>query len=130
MTDTKQQNLETRGRQCPVHDGPASVSYDPATAARGKQAGSFSLHREETIKKRSGLKSWTPIPSPYENGRMTILQTTSGRPNRSDAIPAGDGITNLMKYATGLPPLQPCGSVTTLTVREVDGTRIWCWNGR
>lgn len=27
-----------------------------------------------------------------------------------------------MKYATGLPPLQPCGSVTTLTVREVDGT--------
>lgn len=53
---------------------------------------------------------------------MTILQTTlrKTKPLR-EAAPAGDGITNLMKYATGLPPLQPCGTVTTLTVRNVDG---------
>lgn len=40
-----------------------------------------------------------------------------------DASPAGDGITNLMKYATGLDPLKPCGSVTTLTVREESGAQ-------
>lgn len=37
------------------------------------------------------------------------------------ASPAGDGIPNLMKYATGLDPVKPCGSVTTLTVRDKDG---------
>ncbi|MEI3568654.1 MAG: BACON domain-containing protein [Akkermansia muciniphila] len=35
-----------------------------------------------------------------------------------DAVPAGDGITNLMKYATGQDPLKPCGSVTKVTLEE------------
>lgn len=39
------------------------------------------------------------------------------------ASPAGDGISNLMKYATGLDPLKPCGSVTTLTVRKEEGSQ-------
>ena len=38
-----------------------------------------------------------------------------------DACPAGDGISNLMKYATGMDPNQPCGSVTKLAVREEAG---------
>ena len=38
--------------------------------------------------------------------------------------PAGDGVTNLMKYATGLDPLKPCGSVTKVSVEEgVEGSR-------
>lgn len=36
----------------------------------------------------------------------------------ADAAPAGDGVTNLMKYATGLDPLKPCGSVTRVTAEE------------
>ena len=36
----------------------------------------------------------------------------------ADASPAGDGMTNLMKYATGLDPLKPCGSVTKVEVEE------------
>lgn len=31
---------------------------------------------------------------------------------------AGDNITNLMKYATGLDPLKPCGNVTSLALKE------------
>ena len=42
----------------------------------------------------------------------------------ADAAPAGDGVTNLMKYATGLDPLKPCGSVTKVSVEEgVEGSR-------
>lgn len=42
----------------------------------------------------------------------------------ADAAPAGDGIANLMKYATGLDPLKPCGAVTNVTVEEgADGSR-------
>lgn len=42
----------------------------------------------------------------------------------ADASPAGDGVTNLMKYATGLDPLKPCGSVTKVSVEEgADGNR-------
>ena len=40
-----------------------------------------------------------------------------------DACPAGDGITNLMKYATGLNPNKPCGSVTKLTIQEDGGKK-------
>ena len=36
----------------------------------------------------------------------------------ADAVPAGDGIPNLMKYATGQDPLKPCGSVTKVTLEE------------
>ena len=37
------------------------------------------------------------------------------------AAPAGDGVSNLMKYATGLDPLKPCGSVTRLVLRREGG---------
>lgn len=36
----------------------------------------------------------------------------------ADAAPSGDGVTNLMKYATGLDPLKPCGSVTRVTAEK------------
>ena len=35
--------------------------------------------------------------------------------------PAGDGIPNLLKYATGLDPLKPCGSVVRVTAEEAGG---------
>lgn len=36
--------------------------------------------------------------------------------------PAGDGIPNLLKYATGLDPLKPCGSVVQVSAEETDGS--------
>ena len=41
-----------------------------------------------------------------------------------NACPAGDGISNLMKYATGLPAGKPCGSVTSLSVEERNGNHF------
>ena len=43
---------------------------------------------------------------------------TAGNQTAPEAAPSGDGIVNLMKYATGLDPLRPCGSVTSVTARE------------
>lgn len=49
---------------------------------------------------------------------------TGGTGRLRMAAPAGDGVTNLMKYATGLDPLKPCGSVTKVSVEEgVEGSR-------
>ncbi len=45
-------------------------------------------------------------------------------PDLSDpeATPAGDGVSNLMKYALGLPPLEPAGRLPIETdIREFDG---------
>lgn len=99
-----------------------SVSYDPVTAAPWQQAGSFSLHLEEAAGKSALVLSWIPTPSPYEKWKTDHFTDDIPEDQTApDAAPAGDGISNLMKYATGLPPLQPCGSVTTLTVRNVHG---------
>lgn len=43
---------------------------------------------------------------------------TAGDQTAPEAAPSGDGIVNLMKYATGLDPLRPCGSVTSVTAKE------------
>lgn len=35
--------------------------------------------------------------------------------------PAGDGIPNLLKYATGLDPLKPCGNVVQISTEKTNG---------
>lgn len=101
-----------------------SVSYDAASAQAWTQAGGFSLQREDAAGRCALVLNWTRTPSPYEKwkndhfpGGTPEDQTAPG------ACPAGDGITNLMKYATGLDPNKPCGSVTKLTAREENGER-------
>lgn len=57
----------------------------------------------------SGYDKWVEDAFPPDTGSDRTA---------ADAAPAGDGVTNLMKYATGLDPLKPCGNVTKATVRE------------
>lgn len=65
-----------------------------------------------------------PAPTGYDKWKQDNFP--DGTPDDQmapDACPAGDGVTNLMKYATGLDPNKPCGSVTELTIREEDGKK-------
>lgn len=65
-----------------------------------------------------------PAPTGYDKWKQDNFP--DGTPDDQmapDACPAGDGVTNLMKYATGLNPNKPCGSVTELTIREEDGKK-------
>lgn len=65
-----------------------------------------------------------PAPTGYDKWKQDNFP--DGTPDDQmapDACPAGDGVTNLMKYATGLNPNKPCGSVTELAIREEDGKK-------
>ena len=69
-------------------------------------------------------QSGKPAPAGYDKWKQDNFR--DGTPDGQmtpDASPAGDGVTNLMKYATGLDPNKPCGSVTELTVREESGKK-------
>lgn len=101
-----------------------SVSYDGASAEAWTRAGSFSLKQENTAAGSALVLAWTRTPSPYDQWKKDHFP--GGTPESQtapDACPAGDGITNLMKYATGLDPNKPCGSVTTLGTRGENGGR-------
>lgn len=99
-----------------------SVSYDAASAEAWKQAGGFSLKQENTAGKSALVLAWTRTPSPYDQWKKDHFPDgTPEDQTAPDACPAGDGITNLMKYATGLDPDKPCGSVTALAAREENG---------
>lgn len=94
----------------------------PASAEAWKSEGSFSLKQENTAGKSALVLAWTRTPSPYDQWKKDHF--ADGTPEDQtvpDACPAGDGITNLMKYAAGLDPNKPCGSVTRLAVREENG---------
>lgn len=70
------------------------------------------------------VQEGTPALTGYEKWKKTHFPAGTEADDMSPgANPAGDGITNLMKYATGLDPLNPSGSVTVLTVAEEDGKR-------
>jgi hypothetical protein len=69
-------------------------------------------------------QSGKPAPTGYDKWKQDNFP--DGTPDGQmtpDACPAGDGVTNLMKYATGLDPNKPCGSVTELTIREDAGKK-------
>lgn len=69
-------------------------------------------------------QSGKPAPTGYDKWKQDNFP--DGTPDDQmtpDACPAGDGVTNLMKYATGLDPSKPCGSVTELAIREEAGKK-------
>lgn len=69
-------------------------------------------------------QSGKPAPTGYDKWKQDHFP--DGTPDDQvvpDACPAGDGISNLMKYATGLDPNKPCGSVTKLVIREETGKK-------
>lgn len=62
-------------------------------------------------------QSGAPEPTGYEKWKKThFAEGTPEEDMAPGASPAGDGISNLMKYATGLDPTRPCGSVTRLEI--------------
>lgn len=103
-------------------DALPAVTYNPVTAAPWLQAGTFALQRADAAWKSALVLNWTRTPSPYDAWKDGHFGGDAPESQTSpDACPAGDGISNLMKYATGLDPLKPCGSVTALATRELDG---------
>lgn len=101
-----------------------AVSYDAASAQDWNRQGGFTLEREDAGGKSALALTWTRAPSPYEQWKKEhFADGTPQDQTTPDACPAGDGISNLMKYATGMDPTRPCGSVTTLKIMEEDGQR-------
>lgn len=71
-------------------------------------------------------QSAAPAPTGYDKWKKDNFPAGTPENQMSpDASPAGDGITNLMKYATGLPPLKPCGSVTKVTLEADAGGKTY-----
>jgi hypothetical protein len=70
---------------------------------------------------KNGLQSWQFDNFGYYDGRGTPVIP----PGNSDetATPAGDGVPNLLKYATGIPALTPVSGVATRG-KSVDGSRL------
>lgn len=69
-------------------------------------------------------QSVAPAPAGYDKWKEdNFADGTPEDQMAPDACPAGDGVTNLMKYATGLDPNKPCGSVTELVIREEAGKK-------
>lgn len=96
-------------------DGSFTVTAAPNNSPASR-SGSMEVATPEGLTR---LLSIIQAGSPYDQWKKDRFP--DGTPEGQmapDACPAGDGISNLMKYATGLDPLKPCGSVTRLTVRE------------
>ena len=69
-------------------------------------------------------QSAAPAPAGYDKWKKDNFGDGTPEDQMApDACPAGDGVTNLMKYATGLDPNKPCGSVTGLAIREEGGKK-------
>lgn len=77
---------------------------------------SFGTVRNAPVVQRRQKRSWNEWKDDETVGRDPDTEQTG--PNGS---PAGDGIPNLLKYATGLDPLKPCGNVVQVSAEETDG---------
>lgn len=101
------------------------VSYDPVSSSEWEGAGTLFISRSMQQGKSLVLLNWERTPTPYEQWKKKhFVDGTPEDDMASDACPAGDGITNLMKYATGLDPLKPCGSVTLLSGRKGEAEQM------
>lgn len=93
----------------------ATVAPNADVAARSAVLtfASFGVSCTATVVQRGQKRSWDEWREDEIIARdPSVNQTAPGD------SPAGDGIANLMKYATGLDPLKPCGSVTAMTLRQ------------
>lgn len=96
-------------------DGSFTVTAAPNNSSASRN-GSMQVTTPEGLTR---LLSITQAGSPYDQWKKDRFPAGTPEDQMApDACPAGDGISNLVKYATGLDPLKPCGSVTRLTVRE------------
>lgn len=103
----------------PVIEGSVSITPVPGSAGFFLVRFPESADRNRVVRVRREVK---PEPAGYEKWKKDHFEGTDAD-SAPDGNPAGDGIVNLMKYATGRDPLKPCGSVTTLTVKELGGKK-------
>ncbi len=95
------------------------------TVEAASNASSSSRDGEVTVTTPEGLTrvlSVAQAGDPYDQWKKDKFPAGTAETQMGEsAVPAGDGISNLMKYATGLDPTKPCGSVTRLTLRHEGG---------
>lgn len=81
---------------------------------------SFLVSRDVLVKQRGGKLTWNEWKKDKITGRDPSNSQTG--PGQSAA---GDGVTNLLKYATGMDPLKPGGS--PVSVSEKDNRLLMTW---
>lgn len=107
--------------------GSGTAALDIAVEANGQQterAAVVTVVCDGEQRRFTLNQSGKPAPAGYDKWKQDNFR--DGTPDGQmtpDASPSGDGVTNLMKYAMGLDPNKPCGSVTELTVREESGKK-------
>lgn len=102
-------------------NGSVSITVQPNAGANSRTAElsfiSFGTMCTATVVQRGQKRTWDEWRDDEIVGRDPDTDQTG--PNDS---PAGDGIPNLLKYATGVDPLKPCGSVVQVSAEETDGS--------
>lgn len=107
---------------------PDAVSVSPVAGSPGFYLAVFPESSSGSRLVRVQRES-APEPAGYEKWKKeTFPAGTPEEETAPEAAPSGDGVSNLMKYATGLDPLKPSGSVTALTVREEGGKKYLVLN--
>lgn len=95
-----------------------AVAANPGESSRtaGFSFSSFGTVRSATVVQRGQKRTWDE----WKEDEITSRDPDAGQTGPNDS-PAGDGIPNLLKYATGLDPLKPCGSVVQVSTEEAGG---------
>lgn len=102
-------------------NGSASVTVRPNPGADSRTAElvftSFGTVRTATVVQRGQKRTW----SEWRDDEIVDRNPDTDQTGPGDS-PAGDGIPNLLKYATGMDPLLPCGSIVRVSAEEKDGS--------
>lgn len=101
-------------------NGTASVAAAANPGERSRTAeltfSSFGTVCSATVVQRGQKRTWEE----WQEDEITSRDPAADQTGPNDS-PAGDGIPNLLKYATGLDPLKPCGSVVHISTEEAGG---------
>lgn len=101
-------------------NGTVSVTAAANAAAGSRTAelsfSSFGTVRSATVVQRGQKRTWDE----WKEDEIASRDPDTDQTGLTDS-PAGDGIPNLLKYATGLDPLKPCGSVVQVSTEKTDG---------
>ena len=101
-------------------NGTVSVTAAANAAAGSRTAelsfSSFGTVRSATVVQRGQKRTWDE----WKEDEIASRDPDTDQTGPTDS-PAGDGIPNLLKYATGLDPLKPCGSVVQISTEKTNG---------
>ena len=101
-------------------NGTVSVTAAANAAAGSRTAelafSSFGTVRSATVVQRGQKRTWDE----WKEDEIASRDPDTDQTGPTDS-PAGDGIPNLLKYATGLDPLKPCGNVVQISTEKTNG---------